>query len=155
MFILWFVERQETPGPSVSINCPRCGEQGVVGQSFELLETLRLFDAIPLLKMRNTFVQCGGCKAKLASKLAVADLERYQGTGVSQFLSDGVSLVFKFLAIVSLLLFFTPILGLVLAGITVFGTFRSRTWPRTLGIISLVLSSILTVFFVIGLIFFK
>lgn len=114
-----------------------------------------MFDAIPLLKMRTTFVECGGCKAKLASKLAVGDLKKYQGAGVSQFLSDEVSLVFKFLAIVSLLLFFTPILGLVLAGITVWGTFRFRTWPRTLGIVSLVLSSIVTVFFVIGLIFLK
>jgi hypothetical protein len=149
MALLLTVKRKETPGPSICINCPRCGEQGIAGQSFEWLETLRLLGLIPLLKARSTFVQCSGCKTMLTSMLDIGELAKYQSTGVSQFLSDEVSFVYKFLAIVSLFLFYMPIVGLVLAGITVLGTFRSHTWPRTVGIISLVLSSILTVFLVI------
>jgi len=155
MGLILMVKRQKMLGPSVSINCPRCGEQGVAGQSWEWLETLRLLGLIPLLKVRNTFVQCGRCNATLTSTLGIDDLEKYQSAGVSQFLSDEVSFVYKFLAVVSLFLFYMPIVGLVLAAITVSGTYKSHTWPRTLGIISVVLSSMVTVFLVIGLIFFK
>jgi hypothetical protein len=154
MAFLWFiVRRQDSPGPTVVVNCPRCGARGAVGESFERLETLLLNDEFPLMRARNTFVRCGGCSATLASRLRIGELEKYRGTEVSQFLYAGPSLVFKFLAIVSLLLFFTPGLGLVLSAITVAGTFKSRGWPRTVGRISLGLSILVTIAIVIGLIF--
>lgn len=155
MSLIWIARWVETPGPSLSINCPRCGEQAVTGRSYERLETLLLFGVVPVAKFKNTFVQCRGCKAKLTSRLNIGELTKYQGAGISQFLSDDVSFVFKFLAIVSLLLFFAPIVGLVLAAITFVGTFKSRTWPRTLALVSLILSSIVNAVIVIGLIVFK
>jgi hypothetical protein len=126
-----------------------------VGKSYELLDTLEVLGLIPVVKTRTTFVKCGGCKAKLTSRLGIEDLERCKHADVSQFLSDQVSFVFKFLAIFSLLLFMLPIFGLVLALATVMGTFRSRTWPRRLGVVSLVLSSIINAVFFIGIMFVK
>jgi hypothetical protein len=77
------------------------------------------------------------------------DLTLNQSQELSEPRAHEVSFVFKFLAVVSLLLFFAPIVGLVLASVTVLGTFKSRTWPRTVGFLSLILSSLVSGAFVI------
>lgn len=144
MAILLTVHAEETPGPAIPIQCPKCGVETAMGFSRERVETLRLLGLIPLLKLRNTFVDCGECEAKLRSRLGIEELAKYQGAPISQFLSYDVSFVFKFLAITSLILSLVPMVGLGLAVLTLLGTFRTRGWPRTLGIVSLIVSAIVS-----------
>jgi hypothetical protein len=68
---------------------------------------------------------------------------------LSPYLSYEVSLVVKFLAIASILLFVAPIVGLVLAILTVLLSLKSGGWPRTLGVVALVLSGIVTMAFIL------
>ncbi len=148
----YFVHRQTTLGPAVMFACPRCGEPQTSGRSYELAETFLLLYVLPAFVMRNTYVICDHCGATLSSQLRLADLEQHSGSDISHFVSHHVSLVLKFLTLVSLLLWWIPFLGSVFPVIVLVGTRKSRGLLRTLAIISLALSFIPVL--LLGLLFF-
>ena len=129
------VKRETTSGPTVQFNCPKCGA-AVRGATFEWLDTLMFLYCIPLLKMRNTYVTCGNCRARLTSQLRLDDLQAYGNLDVTPYISYDVSFVFKFLAIAALLLCWTPAIGLALTIAALAGTIRVPGWPRTLALVS-------------------
>ena len=100
----FFVHRQTTLGPAVMFACPRCGEPQTSGRSYELAETFLLLYVLPAFVMRSAYVICDHCGATLFSQLRLADLEQRCGSDISHFVSHHVSLVLKFLTLVSLLL---------------------------------------------------
>jgi hypothetical protein len=136
------VHRQTTLGPAAQFACPRCGQPTTSGRSHELAETFLLLYVLPLFVMRNTYVTCDHCGATLTTRLRLADLEQQSWTDISPFLSHHVSLVLKFLTLVSLLLWWMPFVGSVIPAIVLVATRRSPGLPRTLAIISLALSFI-------------
>jgi hypothetical protein len=145
MTILITAQSQQTPGPELEIACPKCNAPKTSATSYEQRDRLSLFYLVPLFAITNTFVECASCNAKLTSRLSVHELDQHSGSDISQFLSFEMSFVVKFLALTSMLLFFAPIIGLVLAIFTVVLSSKSGGWPRALGLVALVLSGIVTI----------
>jgi hypothetical protein len=151
MDILITTRSQQTPGPELEIDCPKCGTSNTSAASYEQRDYLSLFYFIPLFSVANTFVKCGTCDARLTSRLSIEELQQHSTSDVSQYLSYEISFVVKFLAIASILLAIVPIVGLVLAILTVSLSLKSGGWPKTVGIIALVLSGIVTTATVVAL----
>ena len=151
MDLLYGIQTEQTPGPSVQIDCGKCGNSGTVGRAYDQVETFKLLHLIPVLRLRNTFVTCESCGAQLRSRLTCLELLNRQGDDLREFISYEVSFVVKFMAVISILLCVIPVLGLVLSLITVCLTVRSRGWPWILGTIALVVSSVTTVVSLVGI----
>jgi hypothetical protein len=144
------VRREKTPGASVQFSCPKCRKVSV-GNARKFVDTLMLLHLVPVLKLRNTYVVCDTCETKLHTPLELDDLERMQGLQIDEFLSYSPSFVFKFLAVTSLLICWVPIVGLIVAAIAVFGTRRFKGWPKTVSIVALVISVVVTTILLVGL----
>ena len=145
MSLFYTAQYERRPGPSVRIDCGKCGGTDVAGKAYDQSETLRLLGVVPILKIRNTFVTCGVCGAQLRSRLSCQELVNLEGADLRPFISYEVSFVVKFLAVVSILLCVVPLLGLLLALTTVCCTLKVRGWPKTLGFIALIVSSLITI----------
>lgn len=137
--------REQTLGPDLKINCPKCGALDTSAASYELRDQLKLLFVIPLFKLTNTYVSCAACGTALTSRLSIDELRTHSPSDISHFLSYEISLVVKFLAILSLLLLIAPLVGFVLAILTVVLSRKSGGWPRTIGIVALLLSGIVTI----------
>ena len=136
--------REQTPGPELKINCPQCGASETPATSYELRDQLKLLCVIPFT-LTNTYVSCSACSAALTSRLSIDELRTHSPSDISHFPSYEISFVVKFLAILSLLLSIAPLVGFVLAILTVVLSRESGGWPRTIGIIALVLSGMVTI----------
>ena len=147
--VLWSVHRRDTPGPRVQFACPACLAPAAAGESYERHETFRALHLIPLFFVRNTYVICGTCHAHLLSQLTLDDLRQHANSDISPFLSFSISFVAKALSVLAILLCWFPFLGIALAAIALAATFKRRTVWRTLAIISLAISLLLALGFVI------
>ncbi len=145
MAFFYSVQYEHRPGPSVRIDCAKCGGTDVAGKAHGRSETLRLLGAVPILKIRNTFVTCGSCGAQLRSRLSCEESASLEGADLRPFISYEVSFVVKFLAIASILLCVFPLLGFLLALTAVCCTVKAQGWPKALGFIALVVSSLITI----------
>lgn len=152
MSILLTTKTQQIPGPTVDINCPHCAASSVASASHEQVDRLGLFYIIPLFGLRNTFIRCGACGKQLTSKLRIDEIANYSADDLSHFLAGRVLLVNVFLAVASVLLFWAPIVGLILGVIAVLLNRRAAPWLRTLSWVGMSLSAVITVAVVILLI---
>ncbi len=74
MVIQFTTITEEVQGSDIEMDCPACGKEKMQAQTFESTEQVKLFFFIPILKLRNTWVQCSGCGKKLTSTLPLKDL---------------------------------------------------------------------------------
>ena len=144
MDVLIVAKSRKEPGAVIEIDCPRCGAAGVAAIPYRQIDDLCAFYFLPLLTLRNTFVECTACRTKLRSNVDLDELLQSPHGELNRFLSHDISFVVKFLAIASLLLCLAPFIGLALSVITVLLTFKTPGWPRILGRISVVVSGLLT-----------
>jgi len=142
---------QRSPGPTVTIHCPVCNARDVSAESYEQLEHLRLFYVIPLLKIRNTFVRCSACAAESIAEIGIEEIGSRSADELVCFLAGRVSLVSRFLAIVSILLFWVPLVGLALSVCALLANRRTIGWPKAVSIVATVLAAIFTGIGVIAL----
>jgi len=136
-------------GEKVRIHCPVCETEDTLAQTFTEREQLSMLYFLPLCSMSNNFVRCLSCRSKLFTRLPLEELTEYHPEDLEPHLSHQASFVFKFLAAISLLLFFMPIVGLILAIIALTGTWNRAGWPRTVSRISTVLSVLLSILFAV------
>lgn len=151
MDLILVAKSRKEAGPQIEIDCPRCGATGVAAAAYRQVDDLCAFYFLRLFTLKNTFVECTSCRVKLRSSVDLDEFPRYQHGELNQFLAHDVSFVVKFLAVASLLLCWTPFVGLVLSLLTVVLTLKTPTWARTLGRVSLVLSGLITLAFVVVL----
>jgi ABC-type sugar transport system permease subunit len=138
--ILWHAEVRRIPGPPVEFACPRCSSGPAAGSSYEQIDSAYLFFVIPFLRLHNTYVVCGNCSRRLATRMTLDDLRQCEGVDISRFVFHRVSFVAKTLSVLSLVLCLFPFLGMILAVLALAGTFKSPGVWRTIAIISLVIS---------------
>lgn len=153
--VLLVAKTRKEPGPSLAIRCPKCGADGVSAAAYRQVDDLCAFHFLKLLTIRNTFVECSACRAKLRSSIDLDELGAYRHGELNQFLSHDVSFVVKFLTVASLVLCIAPIVGAVLALLAVLLTLKSIGWTRTVSRVALVLSTLITSFFMIALLLGK
>jgi hypothetical protein len=132
------------PGPDLAIDCPHCHTPGASAYSYDRIETLWLFDLVPVARMSSTYVNCRSCEVQLRSRVAARDLQEYAAAGglarVLIYDPFAVSCVAKAVAIVALLFSFLPTVGTALAIVAFCMTRKSQGWPRVVSIIAIVLS---------------
>lgn len=148
--LTYSINRRTTPGPLVHFQCPKCHGTLRTGTAYELHDKFVALHFLPLWSTRATYVECAYCRTTLNSVLGVEELAVLGDTDVTPYLSYEASFVFKFLAIVSLLLVWMPLVGTVMALITLAGTFRVPGWPRTLARVCTVLSVLLFAAYIVA-----
>ena len=144
MDILITSKTQKIPGPSVQINCPACHADNVQAESLKQVDQLGLFYIIPLFRLTNTFVTCTACRREMMSAVSIDEIENISPLDLSSHLSVRVSFVSKAVAVLSILLFFMPIVGLILGVLSILLNLRTVGWPKTLSYVSTVLAAIVT-----------
>ena len=144
MDVLLVAKSRKEPGPPLTIRCPKCSTEDVQATAYRQVDDLCAFYFLTLMTLRNTFVECSRCRAKLRSSVDLDELPRYRSGELNQFLTHDISFVVKFLAIASVLMCIVPFVGPLLALITVLATLKHPGWARTLGRVSLVIGSITT-----------
>ncbi|HJT30732.1 MAG TPA: hypothetical protein VJ783_01610 [Pirellulales bacterium] len=155
MDVLLVAKTRKEPGPALTIRCPKCGADDVAAVAYRQVDDLCAFYFLKLFTIRNTFVECSACRAKLRSSIDLEELAEYRHEELDQFLSHDVSFVVKFLALASLVLCIIPIVGAVLGLIAVLLTLNSSGWTRIVSRVALVLSTISTSLFVLALLLGK
>jgi len=145
MQILITTRSEHIPGPTIVMHCPLCNANSVPADSYEQIDRLGLFWVIPLLRVRNTFVQCSACGKKSIAKVTTNEIADYSADELSYYLTGYISIVARFLAIASLLLFWAPAIGLVLGISAVLANLRTVGWPRMMSWVGAILSGIVTI----------
>ena len=149
--LFWGTSYERSGDVQIRVDCGQCGRSQVPSIAFDQTEKLMLFHCIPILCWHNTFVTCGNCGCKLTLSLRCEDLRRSHEGDLRHFISYNESIVLKFLTIVSLLCFIFPILGTILAAITLYVARKSTTWVRKVAVVAFVLSLLPSLFLIGGL----
>jgi len=150
MFIIYGSTREEIQGPNVEINCPKCG-QLCQASSVEIIEWVKLFIVIPILRLRNTYLTCTHCGKSIHVKARLEDLSYITTEDMDDMLAgtQGSSMM-SFFAILALLFCLLPFIGLTLAVISVILSRKITGWQKIISYIALVLSLIFTIFVISG-----
>ena len=144
----------ETPGPAVKFHCLNCGNVSASGVAVQRVEQLMFLYLIPLFKWTTTSVRCLQCNAKVGCKLNIQELVQFHDADVTPYLTRG-SLIVNFLAITSLVVFWAPFMGLILAVVALIVTRRTPGWQRRASAVGLILSTLATLAVVALLLFTK
>ncbi|HVS71029.1 MAG TPA: hypothetical protein VHQ47_07230 [Phycisphaerae bacterium] len=141
---LVFVTRTETrSGPVIPFICPKCG-QGVEGESTESIERTRLWGFIPILKFKNAFVACPSCGVRFTLALPIDRLAELQPAARGALVVSGAPKRAKILAIAACLVFWVPIVGVLVAGMAAFFARGSKGWAKWTAMICLLLAIAVT-----------
>ena len=125
---------------SVVFDCPHCRAERVRGTAYDLRETVRVTDRVPKWGWSSHWVRCSKCRTELYSKVRAEDLQGASPTTVNQRVSSYQPLTQRFLAIASLVMCWTPLIGLLLSIIATAANAKTRGWPRWMSIVALILS---------------
>jgi hypothetical protein len=126
-------------GPDVAINCPACGAKGVVSRAFSNKEVANL-----VLRHTTHWVTCGVCNQTLYSKLPVQDLVGHTPEQLERHVVRRTSLPARVLSVLSLFLFYWPILGPVVSFASWMANFRQPKVARR-SMILFIIGALLTV----------
>lgn len=137
-------EGYRTLGPDVRFHCPVCKTE-VAARTFRLFEV----HAVP---QEETFVECIPCGITRLVHLPLEELDQYSVDELTEHLTPRVSIVVKFLAIASVVLFLVPFVGLVLGGVGLLASYHSGSWTKRVSLIGVGLSSVVAIVFVCMLI---
>ena len=142
MIVYGTSKTKKIPGPALRMNCSACGLDDAPARSYESEERIRLY-FIPLPTQRERHVVCLACGADRLSSLPLDELAGLGSEQIEWYLNARVSMVNGFLAIASVVLFCTPVIGLVLGICAMVACRKSRGWPYRVGLIGVVLTTFL------------
>jgi len=131
-------------GPDIGINCPACGASGIAAHCFESTEVGKLFFFIPVVKLRNTWVECAQCGAKLRTTARLADLPGRtpeELAGVIRYRASGKAKVFTAIALLTCLV---PGLGIVTSAVSTVMTRGTKGAAVLISGLSMVLAIVVT-----------
>ncbi len=142
MTILATSKTRKTPGPDTRINCPKCGPN-VPARTHRLEERMGVY-FIPLLTQRETFVECAGCGESRHTALPLEKLGEYPPDELDRHLYRRVSVVVKFLALASVLVFCIPFVGLGLGVAGLVGSYRTGGWVKVVSIVGITIGALVS-----------
>ena len=114
------ISSEDEPAGSTRINCPSCGQIDVPAQIIQHVENVTEAFVLKMASHTTWWVVCGGCKARLFSKLPGPELRQRTPDQLVGFVAPRVSLIHQFLAIASVVLAITPFVGICMALIACF-----------------------------------
>jgi len=150
MFIIYGSTREEQPGPSVGIHCPKCSEY-CEATSLEITEWVKLFIVIPIFRLRNTYLKCTNCGKTSHVKLRLDELPTIAQEDLDAMLAGAqASFLTSFFAILAVSLCWLPVISLPPALISVLLSWKISGWQKILSYIALALSLTVTIFAISG-----
>jgi hypothetical protein len=141
------IEEHRVP---VVFDCPHCHAERVHGTAYDLRETVRAGGHVPVWGWSSHWVRCSNCRTELHAKVASSVLAGEMPASVSKLVRRYLPFPQRVLAVSSVVMAWVPVVGVVLGLITVAATFRTRGWPRVVGVIGL---TVATLFNAIGFTF--
>jgi len=142
MIVFGISHLKRTPGPNIHLNCGACGVRDTVARIFESEERILVF-WIPMPVQRERHVVCRECGADRISDLPLDELVELEPEEVESHLRPRVSFIVQSLAVLSVLLFCFPLVGLVLGIVGMVGSRRSRGWAYYVSAVGIVLTVVL------------
>ena len=112
-------------GPDVAINCPECGAKAVVSRAYSSKEVANL-----VLRHTTHWVTCAVCNRNLYSKLPVQDLVGHTPEQLARYVVQRTALPARVLSVLSLFLFYWPILGPLVSFASWMANLRQRKIAR-------------------------
>jgi hypothetical protein len=140
MTLLSRMPRIEEHRVPVVFDCPQCRSANVRGTAYDLRETVRLSDRTPVWGWQSHWVRCSNCRVELYADRPSKELARVSAATVNQHVHAYLPLTKRFLAVASLLVGWTPVVGVVLALLATLVNVNTRGWPRWLSIAGLVIA---------------
>ena len=144
MTLLTSLPRIEEHRVSVVFDCPQCKALAVRGTAYDLRETIRLADRVPAWGWSSHWVRCSHCKTELHADCSAEDFQGASPATVNNRVHAYLPFTKRFLAIASLVLGWTPGVGIILALISLAANVRTSGWPRVVSIVGLALSTVIT-----------
>jgi len=145
MMLMSSLPRIEEHRVSVVFDCPHCQAERVRGTAYDLRETIRMADHVPLWGWSSHWVRCSNCRTELHANVPSEKLHGALPVAVNTHVRTYLPFPQRFLAIASLLLGWTPVVGVIVAIISMATSLRTRGWPRVLSVVALVLATALNV----------
>ncbi len=143
MSIVLVSKTESRTGPVIPFACPKCKKE-VSGESQEAIERTSLFWILPILKFRNTWIACPACNTDFVLALPIDRLAELPAEARGALIVSGPPKRAKILAIAACLLFWVPLVGLLIAGAAVFVARGTKGWPKAIAWVSLLLASAIT-----------
>lgn len=144
MTIVFGIRTRNAPGPSITFDCPHCGKAATTATTADRTESVSLFHIVPLFSLRNTFVTCGACKRQLLATLPASDPARLAPSQVARYVAGRVSFVTKCVVVLSLFLFWAPLIGLILSLAGLWAGWKHKGWIRTTATVTTIASVVVT-----------
>src|SRR3954471_11296730 len=129
----------------ITIDCPACGGSAVASTAHESSERVKLLGLIPLLKLTNTWIECGQCHKNIISTARLEQLRGRSPADIAPSLRFHPSGAAKALAVIALLTRLIPLIGLIIATIAWYVARGTKGWPAALSVLALILSCAVTI----------
>ncbi len=143
MTILATSKTMKVPGPDTRINCSKCGPN-VPARTYRQEERMGVF-FIPMFTQRETYVECTKCGESRLSRLPLEKLAECPPDELDQHVYHRVSLIIKFMALASVLVFCIPFVGLGFGVAGFIGSRRAGGWVKVVSIIGIVIGTLVGV----------
>lgn len=144
---------EDKPAGSTRINCPSCGQANVPAEIIEHVENVTEAFVLKMASHTTWWVVCGGCKARLYSKLPAAELKQRTPDQLVGIVAPRVSLIHQFFAVASVVLAIAPFVGICMGLIAYFVNRKSPGWTRIVSKAGLWLTGLLHLGLILLMIF--
>jgi hypothetical protein len=121
---------------TVVFDCPHCRSQGR-GTAYDLRETIRVSNRVPRWGWQSHWVRCARCNAELHADCAAEDLHGVSPKTVNEHVRTYVTFPRRVLALSSLLLCWTPVVGVIVSVVSLLANLKTRGWPRWGSVVAL------------------
>jgi hypothetical protein len=115
-------------GDDIRIHCPVCGARDVEASTYTQSERVRIV-GFPVT-WRNFWVICSSCEKHLISHRDVRELVGLPPEAVAPAIRPYTPFIARALAVLSLCVFWAPIVGLAMALVAVFANRRPGLWKK-------------------------
>jgi len=136
--------KKEEQGPDIEFNCPVCGASTIIGETYETTEIAKLFFFIPILKLRNTRIQCSNCGKSVVCTSPLSKIHQYTKDEIQNFIRYYPSNFGKILSVLSFILCLIPFFNIFLPLIALFIVRGTQGWPKFLAKFSLIIGGTVT-----------
>jgi predicted RNA-binding Zn-ribbon protein involved in translation (DUF1610 family) len=140
MTVLATSKTRKFPGPEIKINCPKCGPN-VPASTYRLEERMGLY-FIPLFTQRETYVECPKCGSARLTDLTFDELAACPPDEIDRHVYQRVSIIVKFMAVASVLVFCVPFVGLGFGIAGFVASKRTGGWVKAVSLIGIVLGAL-------------
>ncbi|RMD82501.1 MAG: hypothetical protein D6820_03595 [Lentisphaerae bacterium] len=148
MIIQLYAVSKDERGPDIEFDCPACGTQGAIGETYESTEIAKLFFLIPVLKLRNTMVKCTNCGESMVSTSSLAEISQSSKARIQSAIRYHPSRLGKVLSLLSFLLCLCPGVNVLLPAVALYVVRGTRGWAKGLAMLALIVG--ITISLVVG-----